>query len=95
MLAFTLRESGWYLRQEIIWHKPNPMPESVRDRCTKSHESLFLLTQNKSNTISTAGQCRSLPCMTAGKALIRKPGKKYLQENTGAPVQSLTRGGRQ
>ena len=46
MLAFALRESGWYLRQEIIWHKPNPMPESVRDRCTKSHESLFLLTKS-------------------------------------------------
>jgi len=45
-LAFALRESGWYLRQEIIWHKPNPMPESVRDRCTKSHESIFLLTKS-------------------------------------------------
>jgi DNA modification methylase len=45
ILAFALRESGWYLRQEIIWHKPNPMPESVRDRCTKSHESIFLLTK--------------------------------------------------
>ena len=38
MLAFALREDGWYLRQDIIWHKPNPMPESVKDRCTKSHE---------------------------------------------------------
>ena len=38
MLAFALRADGWYLRQDIIWHKPNPMPESVRDRCTKSHE---------------------------------------------------------
>ena len=37
MLAFALRADGWYLRQDIIWHKPNPMPESVRDRCTKSH----------------------------------------------------------
>ena len=43
MLAFALRADGWYLRQDIIWHKPNPMPESVRDRCTKSHEYLFLL----------------------------------------------------
>ena len=41
MLAFALRADGWYLRQDIIWHKPNPMPESVRDRCTKSHEYLF------------------------------------------------------
>src|SRR3546814_6736020 len=40
------RSDGWYLRQEIIWHKPNPMPESVRDRCTKAHESLFLLSKS-------------------------------------------------
>lgn len=45
MLAFALRSAGWYLRQEIIWHKPNPMPESVTDRCTKSHESIFLLSK--------------------------------------------------
>ena len=42
MLAFALRADGWWLRQDIIWHKPNPMPESVRDRCTKSHEYIFL-----------------------------------------------------
>ena len=47
MLAFALRADGWYLRQDIIWHKPNPMPESVRDRCTKSHEYLFLLSKNQ------------------------------------------------
>ncbi len=45
MLAFALRADGWYLRQDIIWHKPNPMPESVADRCTKSHEYLFLLSK--------------------------------------------------
>ena len=47
MLAFALRADGWYLRQDIIWHKPNPMPESVRDRCTKSHEYVFLLSKNQ------------------------------------------------
>lgn len=46
MLAFALRADGWYLRQDIIWHKPNPMPESVRDRCTKAHEYLFLLSKS-------------------------------------------------
>jgi DNA modification methylase len=46
MLAFALRADGWYLRQEIIWHKPNPMPESVRDRCTKAHEQIFLLSKS-------------------------------------------------
>jgi len=45
MLAFALRADGWYLRQDIIWAKPNPMPESVTDRCTKSHEYIFLLTK--------------------------------------------------
>jgi len=47
MLAFALRQDGWYLRQDIIWHKPNPMPESVKDRCTKSHEYIFLLSKSK------------------------------------------------
>ena len=45
MLAFALRADGWYLRQAIIWQKPNPMPESVTDRCTKSHEYIFLLSK--------------------------------------------------
>ena len=45
MTAFALRADGWYLRQDIIWHKPNPMPESVKDRCTKSHEYIFLLSK--------------------------------------------------
>ena len=46
-LAFALQADGWYLRQDIIWHKPNPMPESVRDRCTKAHEYVFLITKSK------------------------------------------------
>lgn len=47
MLAFALRADGWYLRQDIIWQKPNAMPESVRDRCTKSHEYIFLLSKSE------------------------------------------------
>ena len=47
MLAFALRSQGWYLRQDIIWQKPNPMPESVTDRCTKSHEYIFLLSKSQ------------------------------------------------
>ena len=46
MVAFALRDDGWYLRQDIIWAKPNPMPESVKDRCTKAHEYVFLLTKS-------------------------------------------------
>jgi DNA modification methylase len=45
MVAFALRSSGWYLRQDIIWHKPNPMPESVTDRCTKAHEYIFFFSK--------------------------------------------------
>lgn len=48
MLAFALRADGWYLRQDIIWQKPNAMPESVKDRCTRSHEYIFLLSKAKS-----------------------------------------------
>ncbi len=47
LFAFAMRKDGWYLRQDIIWHKPNPMPESVKDRCTKSHEYIFLFSKNK------------------------------------------------
>lgn len=46
-VAFGLQEAGWYLRQDIIWSKPNPMPESIRDRCTKAHEYLFLLAKSE------------------------------------------------
>jgi len=45
-VAFALQADGWYLRQDIIWHKPNPMPESVTDRCTKAHEYIFLLSKS-------------------------------------------------
>ena len=46
-VAFALQADGWYLRQDIIWHKPNPMPESVKDRCTKAHEYMFLFSKRK------------------------------------------------
>jgi DNA modification methylase len=46
-VAFALQTDGWYLRQDIIWHKPNPMPESVTDRCTKAHEYIFLLSKSQ------------------------------------------------
>ncbi|WP_445677646.1 DNA-methyltransferase [Pseudomonas putida] len=45
-LAFALQDDGWYLRQDIVWAKPNPMPESIKDRCTKAHEYLFLLSKS-------------------------------------------------
>lgn len=54
-LAFALQADGWYLRQDIIWHKPNPMPESVRDRCTKAHEYVFLLSKSERYFIDQEG----------------------------------------
>jgi DNA modification methylase len=65
MLAFALRADGWYLRQDIIWHKPNPMPESVRDRCTKAHEYIFLL--SKSDRYYFDSEALKEPAINAGK----------------------------
>lgn len=65
MLAFALRKDGWYLRQDIIWHKPNPMPESVRDRCTKAHEYVFLL--SKSDRYFFDSKAMKEPATNAGK----------------------------
>jgi DNA modification methylase len=64
-VAFALQADGWYLRQDIIWHKPNPMPESVRDRCTKAHEYVFLL--SKSARYSFDAEAIKEPCQTDPK----------------------------
>lgn len=75
-VAFALQEAGWYLRQDIIWAKPNPMPESVTDRCTKSHEYLFLLT--KSAKYHFDNQAIKEPTVSnVGNAKIRFGGNKY------------------
>lgn len=72
MLAFALRSDGWYLRQDIIWHKPNPMPESVKDRCTKSHEYIFLLSKSPKYYFDyEAIQEESISSDTRPSALIR------------------------
>ena len=62
MVAFALRADGWYLRQDIIWSKPNPMPESVTDRCTKAHEYIFMLT--KSQKYYFDNEAIKEPCVT-------------------------------
>jgi site-specific DNA-methyltransferase (adenine-specific) len=71
MVAFALRADGWYLRQDIIWNKPNPMPESVTDRCTKSHEYIFLLSKSSKYyydafAIATPYKDKTLTTYTAG-----------------------------
>jgi DNA modification methylase len=65
-VAFALQSDGWYLRQDIIWHKPNPMPESVKDRCTKAHEYVFLLSKSEryyydAEAISEEAVCAGVP----------------------------------
>ena len=65
LLAFALRADGWYLRQDIIWHKPNPMPESVTDRCTKAHEYIFLLSKSKQYYFDS--EAMKEPCVISQK----------------------------
>lgn len=78
-LAFALQADGWVLRQEIIWHKPNPMPESVKDRCTKAHEQIFLL--SKSPRYYFDSEAMKEPAVRAGEI----PGGKghYIQHSAG------------
>jgi site-specific DNA-methyltransferase (adenine-specific) len=73
-VAFALQADGWYLRQDIIWHKPNPMPESVTDRCTKAHEYIFLL--SKSERYYFDGESVKEPAKVSSKG-IRFGGSKY------------------
>lgn len=68
-VAFALQADGWYLRQDIIWHKPNPMPESVTDRCTKAHEYIFLLSKSARYFIDPDG--------------MKEPAKEYKPQERG------------
>jgi DNA modification methylase len=74
-VAFALQADGWWLRQDIIWHKPNPMPESVTDRCTKAHEYLFMLTKNSRYYFDN--EAIKEPSADLGKTEIRFGGSKY------------------
>lgn len=79
MLAFVLRDMGFYLRQDIIWHKPNPMPESVTDRCVKSHEYLFLLSKSQKYHFDYEAIQENAVCTEdrrAGKGRIEYGGKR-------------------
>jgi DNA modification methylase len=90
-LAFALRADGWYLRQDIIWHKPNPMPESIRDRCTKAHEYIFLLTKS----VRYYFDYRAIlePAKYDGrKDTTAKGSPKYAGNGTGIGVNSLADG---
>lgn len=93
-LAFALRADGWYLRQDIIWHKSNCMPESVRDRCTKSHEYIFLLSKSEryyfdaaaiSEPIAESSAKRYRQNIEAQKGSDRQPGKTNGPMKAGLP----------
>ena len=85
-VAFALQADGWYLRQDIIWHKPNPMPESVTDRCTKAHEYIFLLSKSERYYFDAAAIAE--PAINAGKVVTNNNGKNGQMGDFGA-----TRGG--
>ena len=96
-IAFALQAAGWYLRQDIIWSKPNPMPESVRDRCTKAHEYIFLLSKNERyyfdqdailEPVAAASVARlSQPTLGQQVGSYRVPGK------TNSPLKAVSRSG--
>jgi len=77
MVAFALRDSGWWLRQDIIWHKPSPMPESVTDRCTKSHEYIFLLAKSQRYYYDADAIMEIATGYDGRKDTLFKGGKKY------------------
>lgn len=79
MVAFALRADGWFLRQDIVWHKPNPMPESVRDRCTKAHEYVFLMSKSQSyyyNQDATLEPCSPNTNMRVSQEVAKQLGSK-------------------
>ena len=84
MVAFSLRADGWYLRQDIIWAKPNPMPESVKDRCTKSHEYIFLLTKSPKYYFDYEAIQEEATGYDGRKDTMNKGGKKYEGVNQAA-----------
>jgi DNA modification methylase len=91
MLAFALRNDGWYLRQDIIWHKPNPMNESVNDRCTKAHEYIFLLSKREQYFYNREAIRESVKPTTNGKAGVRRSGnsKTRIRDHWGVPHEPI------
>jgi DNA modification methylase len=73
-VAFALQADGWYLRQDIIWSKPNPMPESVTDRCTKAHEYIFLLSKSPKYYYDNEAIREGRQRATSGKRSVRESG---------------------
>lgn len=102
MVAFALRADGWYLRSDIIWHKPNPMPESVLDRPTRAHEYIFLLTKSERYfydndavrepySDASLGRYDSPMMSTNARLQGHQPGKKNIKENIAMQPNPLGR----
>ena len=92
ILALALRNDGWYLRQDIIWQKPNPMPESVKDRCTKSHEYIFLL--SKSRKYYFDGEAIAEPAAVStlkrlSQNVEKQLGSERVQGKTNGPMKAV------
>jgi DNA modification methylase len=88
LLALALRDAGWYLRQDIIWHKPNPMPESVTDRCTKSHEYIFLFSKSQKYYFNHVAMLE--PAKYDGRKSLKRNGRtKYANSKN---AQTISRG---
>ena len=93
-LALALRSGGWYLRQDIIWHKPNPMPESIRDRCTKAHEYVFLFSKSAKYYFNHAAILE--PALYDGRKKMTHSGSvKYHNNASGQVTQNVSKGGRE
>ena len=95
LVAFALRADGWYLRQDIIWHKTNPMPESVTDRCTKSHEYIFLLSKSQKyyyNSEAIQENSIDIESYTGRRKRNRPSMEKYDKEHCGYPDPDLLLG---
>ena len=94
MLAFSLRNAGWYLRQDIIWQKVNPMPESVKDRCTKSHEYIFLMSKSQKYYFDYEAIQEEATGYDGRKDTMMKGSKKYdTQIMPNQSVQSMAKNG--
>lgn len=96
MLAFALRADGWYLRQDIVWSKPNPMPESVTDRCTKAHEYIFLLSKRERYYFDQEAILE--PCSPATHARLSQDvqgqiGSDRVPGKTNGNMKAVSRGG--
>jgi len=92
LLAFALRNDGWYLRNDIIWEKGNPMPESVRDRCSRSYEHVFLLTKSKKYYFDKLAIAEPIAATTAARMKRgRSENHKYKNGSPGQMRQGLNR----